>query len=47
MECINEMTEVLLVQAKWDMAVLSEVTAVQLHHSAMGIFTECSVVSTG
>ena len=29
------------------MAVLPEVTAVLLHHSAMGTWTDCNVVSTG
>jgi len=29
------------------MAVLPAVTAVLLHHSAMNILTDCSVVSTG
>ena len=47
MEWIHELTEVLLVQAKWKMAILPEVTAVQLHHSAMGISTDSSVLSSG
>jgi hypothetical protein len=38
---------VLLVQGRREMAVLPEVTAVLLHHSAMVIWTDCSVVSTG
>ena len=29
------------------MAVLTAVTAVLLHHSAMDTWTDCSVVSTG
>jgi len=38
---------VLLVQGRGEMAALRAVTAVLLHHSAMDIWTECSVVSTG
>ena len=37
----------LLVQGRGEMAVLSAVTAVLLHHSAMDIWTEGNVVSTG
>jgi len=37
----------LLVQGRGEIAVLSSVTAVQLHHSAMHILTDCNVVSTG
>ena len=37
----------LLVQGTGEMAFLPEVTAVRLHHSAMDIWTECNVVSTG
>jgi len=41
------LTAVLLVQGRGEMAVLSAVTAVLLHHSAMGTWTDCNVVSTG
>ena len=37
----------MLVQGKGEMAVLPAVTAVLLHHCAMGIWTEGHVVSTG
>ena len=37
----------LLVEGTEEMAVLPEVTAVLLHHSAMDIWTEGNVVSTG
>ena len=37
----------LLVQGRGEMAVLLEVTAVLLNHSAMDIWTEGNVVSTG
>ena len=37
----------LLVQGRGEMAVLLAVTAVLLHHSAMDIWTDCNVVSTG
>jgi hypothetical protein len=37
----------LLVHGRGEMAVLSAVTAVLLHHSAMDIWTEGNVVSTG
>ena len=37
----------LLVQGRGEMAVLPAVTAVLLHHSAMDIWTEGNVVSTG
>ena len=37
----------LLVQGRGEMAVLTAVTAVLLHHSAMDIWTEGNVVSTG
>jgi hypothetical protein len=37
----------LLVQGRGEMAVLTAVTAVLLHQSAMDIWTDCSVVSTG
>jgi len=37
----------LLVQGSGELAVLPAVTVVLLHHSAMGIWTEGNVVSTG
>ena len=37
----------LLVQGRGEMAVLPAVTAVLLHHSAMGTWTEGNVVTTG
>jgi len=37
----------LLVQARGEMVVLPEVTAVLLHQCAMDTWTECSVLSTG
>jgi len=37
----------LLVQGRGEMAVLPAVTVVLLHHSAMDIWTEGNVVSTG
>jgi len=37
----------LLVEGRREMAVLPAVTAVLLHHSAMDIWTEGIVVSTG
>ena len=37
----------MLVQGRGEMAVLTEVTAVLLHHSAMDIWTEGNVDSTG
>ena len=37
----------LLVQDRGEIAVLTAVTAVLLHHSAMDIWTEGNVVSTG
>jgi hypothetical protein len=37
----------LLVQGRGEMTVLPEVTAVLLYHSAMDIWTDCIVVSTG
>jgi len=37
---------VLLVQGRGEMAFLPAVTAVLLHHSAMDIWTESSIVST-
>jgi hypothetical protein len=44
---IYGMTVVLVVQGRGIMAVLPAVTAVLLHHSAIDIWTDCSVVSTG
>jgi len=44
---IQGLTAVLLVQGRGKMTVLSAVTAVLLHHSAMNTWTDCSVVSTG
>ena len=41
------LTVMLLVQGREQMAVLPEVTAVLLHHSAMDIWTEGNVDSTG
>ena len=38
---------VLLVQDRGEIAVMSAVTAVLLHHIAMDPGAECSVVSTG
>jgi len=38
---------VLLVQGSGNVAVLPAVTAVLLHHSAMDIWTDSSVVSAG
>ena len=44
---IHDLTVMLLVQGRGEMAVLPAVTAVLLHHSAMDIWTDCNVVSTG
>jgi hypothetical protein len=44
---IYGLTVVLLVQGRGKMAVLSAVIAVLLHHCAMDIWTDCSVVSSG
>jgi len=44
---INGRTAVLLVQVRGEMAVLTEVTTVKLHHVAMDTWTESSIVSTG
>ena len=44
---IQVLTVLMLVQGRGEIAVLPVVTAVLLHHSAMNIWTECSVVSTG
>jgi hypothetical protein len=40
------MTVVLLVQGRGEMAVLTAVSAELLHHCAMVIWSDCSVVST-
>jgi len=40
------MTAVLLILGRGEMAFLPADTAVLLHHSAMDIWTDCSVVST-
>jgi hypothetical protein len=37
----------LLVQGRGEIAVPPAVTVVLLHHSAMDIWTDCNVVSTG
>jgi hypothetical protein len=44
---IYGLTVELLVQRRGEMAVLTAVTAVLLHHFAMDMWTDCSVVSTG
>jgi hypothetical protein len=44
---IYGLTVMLLVQGKVEMEVLPTVTAVLLHHSAIDIWTDCNVVSTG
>jgi len=44
---IQELTAVLLVQGRGEIAVMPAVTAVLIHHSAMDKGTDCSVVSTG
>ena len=44
---IHGLTVIMLVQGRGEMAVLPAVTAVLLHHSAMDIWTDCNVVSTG
>jgi len=38
---------VLLVHGRREITVLPAVTAVLLHHSAVGTWIDCSVVSTG
>jgi len=43
---IYVLTVMLLVQGREDMAVLPEVTALLLHHSAIDIWTDYNVVST-
>ena len=37
----------MLVQGRGEIAILPEDTAVQIHHSALDIWTDCFVVSTG
>jgi hypothetical protein len=44
---IHGQTVMLLVQVRGEMAVLPAVTAVLLHHSTIGIWTDCNDVSTG
>ena len=44
---IHGLTAMLLVQGRGEMAVLPAVTAVQLHHNAMDLWTDCNCVSTG
>ena len=44
---IHELTAVILVQGRGEMAVLPSVTAVQLHHRAMDTGIGCTFVSTG
>jgi len=44
---IRELIAVLLVQGRGEIAVMTAVTAVLLHHIAMDTGTDCSVVSTG
>jgi len=44
---IHELTAVMLVQGRGEMALLPAVTAVLLHQSAMDTWTDCSDVSTG
>ena len=44
---IHGLSAMLLVQGSEEMAVLSVDTAVLFHHSAMDIWTDCNVVSTG
>jgi len=41
------MTVLLLVQGRGEMAVMTAVTAVLLHHIAFETGNECNVVSTG
>jgi len=38
---------VLLVRGRVELAILPPITAVLLHHNAMDIWTDCSVVSRG
>jgi hypothetical protein len=44
---IHELTVVLLVQGRGEMAIMPAVIAVLLHKSAMDTWTDSSVVSTG
>jgi hypothetical protein len=44
---IHGLTVVLLAQGRGEMAVLTAVTGVLLHHSAIHSWTDCSVDSTG
>jgi len=44
---IHGLTVVLLVKVRVKIFFLPAVTAVLLHHSAMDVWTDCSVVSTG
>ena len=44
---INGLTVMLLVLGRGEIAFLPAVTAVLLHHSAMDIWTDSNVVSTG
>jgi len=44
---MHELTVMSLVQGRGEMAVLPAVTAVLLHHSPMGTWIDCNVVSTG
>jgi len=44
---IHGLTAVLLVQSVVEITLLPAVTAVLLHHCAMDVWTDCSVVSTG
>ena len=44
---LHGLTVALLVQCRGEMTVPSAVTAVLIHHSAMDVWTDCNVVSTG
>jgi hypothetical protein len=44
---IDGLSVTLLVQGRGEMAVQPAVSVVQLYHSAMDIWTDCNVVSTG
>jgi len=44
---IQGLSVVLFVQGRGEMAVMTAVTAVLLHHFAKDMGTECSVVCTG
>ena len=41
------LTAVMLIQARGEIAVVPEVTALLLHHSAMNAWTDCIIFSTG